>query len=77
MVPLRVANMFGCAFFAGFGLLAHDVKTFLLYFLMLPINAVRLRQMLNLVIQYRDLDVSGVPESTLPTSPVNDYNYNG
>ena len=42
MVPLRVANMFGCAFFAGFGILAGDVKTFLLYFLLLPINAVRL-----------------------------------
>jgi Cyclic nucleotide-binding domain len=49
MVPLRVANMVGCAFFVGFGALAHDVKTLLLYLLMLPINAVRLRQMLNLV----------------------------
>jgi CRP-like cAMP-binding protein len=49
MVPLRVANMIGCAFFVGFGALAHDVKTFFLYLLMLPINAVRLRQMLNLV----------------------------
>jgi hypothetical protein len=49
MVPLRVANMFGCAFFAGFGALAGDVKTFLLYLLLLPINAFRLRQMLNLV----------------------------
>jgi hypothetical protein len=49
MVPLRVANMAGCAFFAGFGALAGDVKTFLLYFLLLPINAVRLRQMLTLV----------------------------
>jgi hypothetical protein len=49
MVPLRVANMVGCAFFVGFGALAHDVKTFLLYLLLLPINAVRLRQMLNLV----------------------------
>jgi len=49
MVPLRVANMAGCAFFVGFGALAHDVKTFLLYLLLLPINAVRLRQMLNLV----------------------------
>jgi Cyclic nucleotide-binding domain len=49
MVPLRVANMVGCAFFAVFGALAHDVKTFLLYLLLLPINAVRLRQMLNLV----------------------------
>jgi hypothetical protein len=33
----------------GFGALAGDVKTFLLYFLLLPINAFRLRQMLNLV----------------------------
>jgi cyclic nucleotide-binding protein len=49
MVPLRVANMIGCAFFVGFGALAGDVKTFLLYLLMLPINAYRLRQMLNLI----------------------------
>src|ERR1700727_3655122 len=49
MVPLRVANMIGCACFAIFGVLAGDVKTFLLYLLLLPINAVRLRQMLNLV----------------------------
>jgi hypothetical protein len=49
MVPLRVANMVGCAFFVGFGALAGDVKTFLLYLLLLPINAYRLRQMLNLV----------------------------
>ena len=49
MVPLRVSNMIGCAFFVGFGALAHDVKTLVLYLLMLPINAVRLRQMLNLV----------------------------
>jgi len=49
MVPLRVANMFGCAFFAAFGALAGDVKTLLLYLLLLPINAIRLRQMLTLV----------------------------
>src|ERR1700692_5159988 len=49
MVPLRVANMIGCAFFAGFGALAGSVTTFLLYLLMVPINAYRLRQMLNLV----------------------------
>ena len=30
MVPLRVANMIGCAFFAGFGALAGNVATFLL-----------------------------------------------
>src|SRR5438477_6252676 len=49
MVPLRVANMIGCAFFAGFGALAGNIATFLLYLLMVPINAWRLRQMLNLV----------------------------
>jgi hypothetical protein len=49
MVPLRVANMIGCTFFAVFGLLTGAVTTFLLYFLMVPINAYRLRQMLVLV----------------------------
>jgi len=54
MVPLRVANMVGCTFFVGFGALAGDVKTFLLYLLLLPINGVRLRQMLNLVKKARN-----------------------
>src|SRR5713226_9081165 len=49
MVPLRIANMVGCAFFVGFGALAGNVTTFLLYLLLLPINAFRLHQMLNLV----------------------------
>ena len=49
MVPLRVANMIGCAFFAAFGALSGTVTTFLLYLLMVPINAYRLRQMLVLV----------------------------
>ena len=49
MVPLRVANMVGCAFFAVFGALTGAVTTFLLYLLMIPINAYRLRQMLVLV----------------------------
>src|ERR1700737_4641983 len=49
MVPLRVANMIGCAFFAAFGALTGAVTTFLLYLLMVPINAYRLRQMLVLV----------------------------
>src|SRR6201999_4434375 len=47
--PLRVANMIGCAFFAGFGALAGNITTFLLYLFMVPINAYRLRQMLVLV----------------------------
>ena len=49
MVPLRIANMAGCTFFATFGALSGNVATFLLYLLLLPINAVRLRQMLKLV----------------------------
>jgi CRP-like cAMP-binding protein len=49
MVPLRVANMVGCGFLATFGALSGNVATFLMYLLMLPINAVRLRQMLKLV----------------------------
>lgn len=49
MVPLRVANMIGCLFFAGFGALSGTITTFLLYLLMVPINAYRLRQMLALV----------------------------
>ena len=49
MVPLRVANMIGCAFFAAFGALTGTITTFLLYLFMVPINAWRLRQMLQLV----------------------------
>src|ERR1700724_2619971 len=49
MVPLRIANMIGCLFFAIFGALTGAITTFLLYFLLVPINAFRLRQMLVLV----------------------------
>ena len=54
MVPLRIANMAGCTFFATFGALSGNVATFLLYLLLLPINAIRLRQMLKLVKKARD-----------------------
>lgn len=49
MVPLRIANMVGCAFFATSSALSGSVATFLLYLLLLPVNAVRLRQLLRLV----------------------------
>src|SRR5258707_2752696 len=49
MVPLRIANIIGCAFFACFGALTGSITTLLLYLLMVPINAYRLRQMLVLV----------------------------
>ena len=54
MVPLRVANMVGCTFFATSGALSGNVANFLLYLLLLPINAIRLRQMLKLVKKARD-----------------------
>ena len=49
MVPLRVSNMISNVFFMAFGALASDVRTVLVALLLLPINAIRLRQMLNLV----------------------------
>jgi Cyclic nucleotide-binding domain len=49
MVPLRVSNMAGCTFFATSGALSGSVTTFLLNLLLLPINAIRLRQMIKLV----------------------------
>ena len=49
MVPLRVLGIVSAMFFMAFGLLAHDVRTFLLYLLLLPINVIRLYQMRNLV----------------------------
>ena len=54
MVPLRVANMAGCTFFATFWCLSGNVATFLLYLLSLPINAIRFRQMLRLVKKARN-----------------------
>jgi Cyclic nucleotide-binding domain len=54
MVPLRVSNMISNVFFIAFGALASDIRIFLLYLLLLPINAIRLRQMLNLVKKARN-----------------------
>jgi hypothetical protein len=49
IVRLRVANMVGCMFFVAYGALSGNVGAFFLYLLLLPINAIRLRQMLNLI----------------------------
>ena len=49
MVPLRVYGIISALFFMAFGALAHDVKTLLMYLLLLPINIVRLHQMRILV----------------------------
>src|SRR5262245_65237879 len=49
IVPLRVLAIISMLFFIGYGALAGAVATFLLYLLSLPINVIRLRQMLTLV----------------------------
>jgi hypothetical protein len=49
IVPLRILGIISMLFFMAYGALAGVVTTFLLYFLALPINIIRLRQMLNLV----------------------------
>ena len=49
IVPLRVIGIISMIFFIGYGALAGAVATFLLYLLSLPINVIRLRQMLTLV----------------------------
>lgn len=49
IVPLRVIGIISIAFFMAYGLVAGAVGTFLLYLLSLPVNVIRLRQMLTLV----------------------------
>ena len=49
IVPLRIIGIISMVFFIAYGALAGAVATFLLYLLSLPINIIRLRQMLNLV----------------------------
>src|SRR6476660_8457241 len=49
IVPLRVIGIISMVFFIAYGALAGAVATFFLYLLSLPINIIRLRQMLNLV----------------------------
>jgi CRP-like cAMP-binding protein len=49
IVPLRIFGIFGDISFIGYGVLANSVTTFFLYLLLLPINSVRLYQMLKLV----------------------------
>ena len=49
IVPLRIIGIISNVFFIAYGALAGSMATFFLYLLSLPINAVRLRQMLSLV----------------------------
>jgi hypothetical protein len=49
IVPLRIAAIISDVFFVGYAVLANSVTTFILYVLLLPINIVRLYQMIKLV----------------------------
>jgi cyclic nucleotide-binding protein len=49
IVPLRVIGIISIGFFIAYGAVAGAVSTLLLYLLSLPVNIIRLRQMLNLV----------------------------
>jgi hypothetical protein len=49
MVRLRVFGIFSALFFVAYGVLAGAISTFLMYLLLLPINSVRLVQILRLV----------------------------
>jgi hypothetical protein len=49
IVPLRFIGIISNVFFIAYGALAGSAATFFLYLLSLPINVIRLRQMLNLV----------------------------
>ena len=49
IVPLRISAIFSDVFFVGYAVLAHSVTTFILYNLLLPINLIRLYQMVKLI----------------------------
>ena len=49
IVPLRVIGIISIVFFIAYGVVAGAVSTLLLYLFSLPVNIIRLRQMLTLV----------------------------
>jgi len=53
MVPLRIAGIIGNFFFILFGYFSKSYPTLFLYLLLLPLNVIRLRQMIELVKQVR------------------------
>jgi hypothetical protein len=54
MVPLRVAGILSNAFFLSYGYLNNSLPTFFLYLVLLPLNCVRLYQMVQLVKKVRE-----------------------
>jgi hypothetical protein len=54
MVPLRISFIFSDVFFIAYGVLSHSFITLGLYLLLLPINCIRLFQMMRLVRKARE-----------------------
>lgn len=53
VIPLRIAGIASAAFFLIFGLLVHSITTILLYVILVPLNSLRLYQMLELIKKVR------------------------
>lgn len=49
IVPLRILGILSALFFMAYGILGGVIATFLMYFLLLPINSLRLFQILKLI----------------------------
>jgi hypothetical protein len=46
VIPLRIAGIVSAVFFLVFGFLVHSFTTIFLYFILVPLNSLRLYQML-------------------------------
>ena len=53
VIPLRIAGIASAVFFLLFGFLAHSITTIFLYVILVPLNSLRLYQMLELVKKVR------------------------
>jgi hypothetical protein len=53
VIPLRIAGIVSAVFFLIFGILAHSITTIFLYMILVPLNSVRLYQMIELVKKVR------------------------
>jgi hypothetical protein len=49
IVPLRILGLVSIFFFLAYGIAAGAIATFIVYFLSLPVNLIRLRQILKLI----------------------------
>jgi hypothetical protein len=53
VIPLRIAGIASAFFFLCYGILAHSITTIFLYVILVPLNVLRLYQMLELIKKVR------------------------